>query len=130
MSDISIKEIDGFDVVQYQPKGVCSRMMQFRIKDEISVSNEVFFTTYRHKLDTIHNLRQIHLHRIFNCFRQVDDILFFFHVFCAIRAGIEYNKEGQIIWNLLHCIIILDVKYYHSHDWHHLNDFILLDLFF
>lgn len=35
MSDVIIKEIDGIDVVQYQPKGVCAKMMQFRIKDNI-----------------------------------------------------------------------------------------------
>lgn len=35
MSDIIITEIDGIDVVKYQPKGVCAKMMQFRIKDNI-----------------------------------------------------------------------------------------------
>ena len=35
MSEVNIKQIDGFDVVQYQPKGVCAKMMQFRIKDDI-----------------------------------------------------------------------------------------------
>ena len=35
MSDLIIKEVEGYDIVQYQPKGVCSRMMQFRIKDNI-----------------------------------------------------------------------------------------------
>ncbi len=35
MSDVIIKNIDGVDVVQYQPKGVCAKMMQFRIKDDI-----------------------------------------------------------------------------------------------
>ncbi len=35
MSDIIIKEENGFDIVQYQPKGVCAKMMQFRIKDNI-----------------------------------------------------------------------------------------------
>ncbi len=35
MSEIIIKEIDGIDIVQYQPKGVCAKMMQFRIKDNI-----------------------------------------------------------------------------------------------
>ena len=35
MSDVIIKEVDGFDVVQYQPKGVCAKMMQFKIKDNI-----------------------------------------------------------------------------------------------
>ena len=35
MSEVVIKEIDGIDVVQYQPKGVCAKMMQFRIKDDV-----------------------------------------------------------------------------------------------
>ena len=35
MSDIIIKEENGFDIVQYHPKGVCAKMMQFRIKDNI-----------------------------------------------------------------------------------------------
>ena len=35
MSEVIIKEINGVDVVQYQPKGVCAKMMQFRIKDNI-----------------------------------------------------------------------------------------------
>ena len=35
MSDIIISEVNGVDVVQYQPKGVCSKMMQIRIKDNI-----------------------------------------------------------------------------------------------
>ena len=35
MNEVIIKEVDGFDIVQYQPKGVCSKMMQIRIKDEI-----------------------------------------------------------------------------------------------
>lgn len=35
MSEVTINEVNGVDVVQYQPKGVCSKMMQFRIKDDI-----------------------------------------------------------------------------------------------
>ncbi|MBE7702451.1 MAG: TIGR03905 family TSCPD domain-containing protein [Cyanobacteria bacterium SIG28] len=35
MSDINIKEVNGVDVVQYQPKGVCSKMMQILIKDNV-----------------------------------------------------------------------------------------------
>ncbi|MBP3490705.1 TIGR03905 family TSCPD domain-containing protein [bacterium] len=36
MSDnIQIKEVNGVDIVQYQPKGVCCKMMQMRIKDNI-----------------------------------------------------------------------------------------------
>jgi uncharacterized protein (TIGR03905 family) len=33
MDNISIKEENGIDIVQYQPKGVCAKMMNFRIKD-------------------------------------------------------------------------------------------------
>lgn len=40
MSDVVIKEVDGIDVVQYQPKGVCAKMMQFRIKDNVIVDVE------------------------------------------------------------------------------------------
>ena len=35
MSEVIIKNINDVDIVQYQPKGVCSKMMQIRIKDEI-----------------------------------------------------------------------------------------------
>ena len=35
MSEVNIKTIDGIDVVQYQPKGVCAKMMQFRIKEDV-----------------------------------------------------------------------------------------------
>lgn len=35
MSEVVINNVDGFDVVQYKPKGVCAKMMQFRIKDDI-----------------------------------------------------------------------------------------------
>lgn len=35
MSDIIIKEENGFEIVQYKPKGVCAKMMHFRIKDNI-----------------------------------------------------------------------------------------------
>ena len=35
MSEVVINKVDGFDVVQYKPKGVCAKMMQFRIKDDI-----------------------------------------------------------------------------------------------
>ena len=35
MSEVNIKEVNGVDIVQYQPKGVCSKMMQIRIKDNI-----------------------------------------------------------------------------------------------
>ena len=40
MSEVVIKEVNGVDVVQYQPKGVCAKMMQFKIKDNIIM--EVF----------------------------------------------------------------------------------------
>lgn len=38
--NIQIKDINGVDVVQYQPKGVCSKLMQIRIKDDIIQSVE------------------------------------------------------------------------------------------
>ena len=38
--NIQIKEVNGVDVVQYQPKGVCSKLMQIRIKDNIIQSVE------------------------------------------------------------------------------------------
>ncbi len=31
--NIEIKEIDGVDVVRFQPKGVCSRLMSLKVKD-------------------------------------------------------------------------------------------------
>ena len=34
MSDVIIKTIDGVDVVQYQPKGVCAKMMQIKIRED------------------------------------------------------------------------------------------------
>ena len=40
MSDVVIKEVNGVDVVQYVPQGVCSKMMQFRIKDNIILDVE------------------------------------------------------------------------------------------
>ena len=41
MSEVNIKEIDGFEVIQYQPQGVCARMMQISVKDEIIHNVEV-----------------------------------------------------------------------------------------
>lgn len=35
MSDVIINEVNGVDIVQYKPVGVCSKMMQIRIKDNI-----------------------------------------------------------------------------------------------
>ena len=40
MSDVVIKDVNGVDLVQYQPKGVCAKMMQFRIKDDIILDVE------------------------------------------------------------------------------------------
>lgn len=40
MSDVVIKNVNGVDIVQYTPKGVCSKMMQFRIKDNIILDAE------------------------------------------------------------------------------------------
>ena len=33
MSDIEIREIDGIDVVRFAPQGVCSKLMNLKIKD-------------------------------------------------------------------------------------------------
>ena len=41
MSDIVIKEVNGVEVIQYQPKGVCAKMMQISIKDDIIQNIEV-----------------------------------------------------------------------------------------
>lgn len=35
MSEVVVKNLNGVDIVQYQPKGVCCKMMQIRIKDDI-----------------------------------------------------------------------------------------------
>lgn len=35
MSEIEIRNVDGIDVVRYQPEGVCSKLMQIKIKDNI-----------------------------------------------------------------------------------------------
>ena len=40
MDNISIKEENGIDIVQYQPKGVCAKMMNFRIKDNMLLDAE------------------------------------------------------------------------------------------
>ena len=41
MSEIIIKEVNDIEVVQYQPKGVCAKMMQISIKDEVIQNVEV-----------------------------------------------------------------------------------------
>ena len=41
MSDIIIENVNGVDIIQYQPKGVCAKMMQFKIKDDIIQDVEV-----------------------------------------------------------------------------------------
>ena len=38
--NIEIREIDGFDVVRFVPQGVCSKLMQFKIKDNIIMDFE------------------------------------------------------------------------------------------
>ena len=38
--NIQIKSANGEDIVQYLPQGVCSRVLQFRIKDDIIVDFE------------------------------------------------------------------------------------------
>ena len=40
MSDVIITEENGIDIVQYQPKGVCAKMMKLRIKDGILLDAE------------------------------------------------------------------------------------------
>ena len=40
MGEIEIREIDGIDVVRYQPVDVCSKLMQIRIKDDIVLDAE------------------------------------------------------------------------------------------
>ena len=40
MENIEIKVIDGVDVVRYIPQGVCSKLMQFKIKDDIILEME------------------------------------------------------------------------------------------
>lgn len=35
MSEVTVNQVNGVDIVQYQPQGVCSKMMQIRIKDNI-----------------------------------------------------------------------------------------------
>lgn len=40
MSEISIQNVDGADVVSYQPENVCSKMMKIRIKDNIILDAE------------------------------------------------------------------------------------------
>ena len=41
MSEIIIKEVDGADIIQYQPKGVCAKMMQITVKEDIIQKVEV-----------------------------------------------------------------------------------------
>lgn len=38
--NIDIKEVDGCDVVKFLPKGVCSKLMQLKIKDDILLDME------------------------------------------------------------------------------------------
>lgn len=40
MSEVEIQNIDGIDIVKYQPQGVCSKLMQIRIKDNIILDAE------------------------------------------------------------------------------------------
>lgn len=40
MSEILIEKVNDIDVVQYQPKGVCAKLMKFRIKDNIILDVE------------------------------------------------------------------------------------------
>lgn len=40
MSEVEIQSIDGVDVVRYLPLGVCSKVMQIKIKDNIILDVE------------------------------------------------------------------------------------------
>lgn len=40
--NIQIKEVDGTDIVQYKPSGVCCKLMQMRIKNDIIEDVEFF----------------------------------------------------------------------------------------
>ena len=40
MSEADIQTIDGVDVVKYVPEGVCSKLMQIRVKDNIVLDAE------------------------------------------------------------------------------------------
>lgn len=40
MGDVVINNVDGIDVVQYQPQGVCAKLMQIKIKDDILLDAE------------------------------------------------------------------------------------------
>lgn len=35
MNNITIKNVDGLDIVQFQPEGVCCKMMQLKIRNNI-----------------------------------------------------------------------------------------------
>jgi uncharacterized protein (TIGR03905 family) len=41
MSVVNIKEIDGVEIIQYQPQGVCAKMMQIAVKEDIIQNVEV-----------------------------------------------------------------------------------------
>ena len=41
MSDVIIKKVEDVEVIQYQPKGVCAKMMQISVKEEIIQKVEV-----------------------------------------------------------------------------------------
>ena len=43
--NIQIKEVDGADIVQYKPSGVCCKLMQMRIKDDIIEDVEFYKVT-------------------------------------------------------------------------------------
>ncbi len=38
--NIEIKNVNGIDICQFQPKGVCSKLMQFRIQDGVILDAE------------------------------------------------------------------------------------------
>ena len=40
MSEVEIQTVDGVDVIRYQPQGVCSKLMQIRVKDDTILDAE------------------------------------------------------------------------------------------
>lgn len=40
MSEVEIQTVDGTDIVRYVPEGVCSKLMQIRVKDNIILDAE------------------------------------------------------------------------------------------
>jgi len=41
MSEVSIEDMNGYDVVTYEPQGVCSKLMKIKIKDDVVEDAEI-----------------------------------------------------------------------------------------